>query len=70
MNFRTYINTLRVKVARTRLAGSAEYSNQTIQSVAESVGFRSPSNFVIAFKRVMRITPSAYQKLVRQNSEK
>ena len=70
MNFRTYINTLRVKVARTRLAGSAEYSNQTIQSVAESVGFRSPSNFVIAFKRVMGITPSAYQKLVRQNSEK
>ena len=69
MNFRTFINTLRVKVARARLAGASGYSNQTIQSVGESVGFRSASNFVIAFKKVMGITPSAYQKLARQNSE-
>lgn len=69
MNFRTYVNTLRVKVARPRLAGAAGYSNQTVQSIAESVGFRSASNFVIAFKKVMGITPSAYQKLVRQDSE-
>ena len=40
-----------------------EYSNHTIQAVSESVGFKSTSNFVIAFKKVMGVTPSAYQKL-------
>lgn len=67
MNFRTYINSLRVKIARVRLTNSAEYSNRTIQAVSESVGFKSTSNFVIAFKKVMGVTPSAYQKLASEN---
>lgn len=67
MNFRSYINSLRVKIARVRLTSSAEYSNRTIQAVSESVGFKSTSNFVIAFKKVMGVTPSAYQKLAYQN---
>lgn len=68
MNFRTFINSLRIKIARVRLTESEEYSNQTIQSISESVGFKSTSNFVIAFKKVMGITPSAYQKLARSES--
>lgn len=67
MNFRTFINSLRVKVARSRLAGSGEYANLTIQAVSESVGFKSTSNFVLAFKKVMGITPSAYQKLAKNS---
>ncbi len=63
MNFRSFINSLCIKVARVRLTGTGEYSNKTIQSVSESVGFRSTSNFVIAFKKIMGVTPSAYQKL-------
>lgn len=68
MNFRTYINSLRIKIARFRLTNSSEYSNQTIQAVSESVGFKSTSNFVIAFKKVMGVTPSAYQKLASDDS--
>ncbi len=67
MNFRTFINSLRIKVARTRLAGNCEYENMTIQAISESVGFRSTSNFVLAFKKVMGITPSAYQKLAKNS---
>jgi len=67
MNFRSFINSLRIKVARVRLTGTGEYSNKTIQSVSESVGFKSTSNFVIAFKKIMGVTPSAYQKLAGQN---
>jgi len=67
MNFRSFINSLRIKVARVRLTGSGEYCNKTIQTVSESVGFRSTSNFVIAFKKAMGVTPSAYQKLAGEN---
>lgn len=67
MNFRTFINSLRIKVARSRLAGNGEYANMTIQAISESVGFRSTSNFVLAFKKVMGITPSAYQKLAKNS---
>ena len=67
MNFRTFINSLRIKIARVRLTNSVEYSNHTIQAVSESVGFKSTSNFVIAFKKVMGVTPSAYQKLARHD---
>lgn len=67
MNFRTFINSLRIKIARVRLTNSVEYSNHTIQAVSESVGFKSTSNFVIAFKKVMGVTPSAYQKLACQD---
>lgn len=68
MNFRTFINSLRIKIARIRLTESEQYSNRTIQAVSESVGFKSTSNFVIAFKKVMGITPSAYQKLALQKN--
>lgn len=68
MNFRTFINSLRIKIARVRLTNSSEYSNCTIQAVSESVGFKSTSNFIIAFKKVMGVTPSAYQKLASDDS--
>ncbi|MDE6391706.1 MAG: helix-turn-helix domain-containing protein [Muribaculaceae bacterium] len=67
MNFRSFINSLRIKVARSRLAGNGEYASMTIQAISESVGFRSTSNFVLAFKKVMGITPSAYQKLAKNS---
>ena len=63
MNFRMFINSLRVRVARSRLLDQGEYAGMTIQAISESVGFRSTSNFVIAFRKIMGITPSAYRKL-------
>lgn len=67
-NFRTYINEYRIKLARKRLMDMEEYGNYTIQGIAESVGYKSSTNFIIAFKKVTGITPSLYQKMVKENS--
>lgn len=67
MNFRMFINSLRVRVARSRLSGKGEYAGMTIQAISESVGFKSTSNFVIAFRKIMGITPSAYRKLANNS---
>ena len=62
-NFRTYLNRFRINEARRRLAVDPEYKGLTIQSIGESVGFRSVANFNIAFKKLTGMTPSAFQKM-------
>lgn len=63
MNFRSYVNQRRVKVAMRRLADDTAYGNISIQGIAEGVGFKSQTNFIQAFKKVTGITPSIYRKL-------
>lgn len=63
-NFRAFINAYRIKEALTRFNdNSGEYRKMTIKAVAESVGFRSTSNFISAFKKETGLTPSMYLKL-------
>lgn len=64
-NFRTFINEYRIKEAQLRLMNTAEYSHYTIQAIAESVGYKSSTNFIAAFKSITGITPSIYQKLAK-----
>jgi AraC-like DNA-binding protein len=68
-NFRTYINEYRVKEARKRLM-EEKYGNYTIQGIAESVGYKSSTNFILAFKKTTGITPSLYQKLVKTDKSR
>ncbi len=68
-NFRTYINEYRVKEARKRLM-EEKYGNYTIQGIAESVGYKSSTNFILAFKKATGITPSLYQKLVKTDKNR
>lgn len=63
-NFRTFINEYRVKEARKRLM-EEKYTNYTIQSISESVGYKSCTNFILAFKKVTGMTPSLYQKIAK-----
>lgn len=69
-NFRSYINRFRIREARNRLTNDARYEHLTIQSIGESVGFRSVSNFNIAFKRMTGMTPSLYQKMTLEEKKK
>lgn len=62
-NFRSFINEYRVKEAERRLLDKDTYGNYTIQGIAESVGIKSKSTFVAAFKKVTGLTPSIYIKL-------
>ena len=41
------------------------YGNYTIKAIAESVGYKSPTNFISAFKNITGITPSVYQKIAK-----
>lgn len=64
-NFRTYINTLRIVKARERLTDHKNFGHLTIQSISESVGFRSSSNFITTFRKVTGLTPSVYVKMAK-----
>ncbi len=64
-NFRTILNEYRIKEAMKRMKDIATYGNYSIQGISESVGFKSASNFIAAFKKMTGMTPSLYQKLSR-----
>ena len=54
----TFIETLRLNEARRRLSAGA----LSIESVAESVGFKGADSFRRAFERRFRVTPSGYRR--------
>ncbi len=67
-NFSVLLNEYRIKEACRRLINSEEYGNYTIEGIANSVGYKSRSNFTTIFKENVGLTPSAFQKL-SQNGE-
>lgn len=68
-NFRNFINEYRIKEAELRLLDTETYGNYTIQWIAESVGIKSKSTFVAAFKKVTGLTPSVYIKLSKEKDK-
>lgn len=62
-NFSSMLSEYRIKEACRRLTDQENYSSYTIEAVAESVGFKSRSNFVNTFKRITGITPSQFQRM-------
>lgn len=68
-NFRALVNGYRIREARRRLTSDSGFADLTIQSVGESVGFRSASNFINAFKKVTGMTPSLYQRMAKEKGE-
>ena len=62
-NFRSLLNEYRIKEAMRRMKDNNTYGNYSIQGISESVGFKSASNFIAAFKKMTGMTPSLYQKL-------
>lgn len=64
-NFRGMLNKYRIREAQRRLSDADRYGGYTIQSIANSVGYKSYTNFVDIFKKQTGITPSIYQKNAR-----
>ncbi len=65
-NFNVLLNEYRVKEACHRLMDAEKYGGYTIEAIANSVGFKSRSNFAAVFRDIVGITPSAFQKLTRE----
>lgn len=66
-NFRTFINEYRIRESQLRLLNTAEYGNYTIKAIAESVGYKSHTNFIVIFRKITGITPSMYQSIAKED---
>lgn len=62
-NFRTFLNSYRVKKAMMRMNDSKNYGHYTIRAIAESVGYKSQANFINVFTKITGIKPSVFQKM-------
>ena len=58
-NFNSYVNKKRVLYAKFQLE-EGNYSNLTIEGIANESGFRSKSTFNSAFKKELKCTPSEF----------
>lgn len=68
-NFGTFVADLRVRRACAMLTDPDTARRQTIEAIAEGVGFRSRTYFVTVFKRVTGLTPTEYQRAAKAQSE-
>ncbi|MCG6187530.1 helix-turn-helix domain-containing protein [Maribellus maritimus] len=66
--FKTIVNKYRIDEAR-RLLGSSEYTNYSIEGIAEEVGYKSRSTFYQSFKQITGLTPTQYIENVRLLSD-
>lgn len=65
-NFRTLLSKYRIQEAEHLLKDAEIYTSQTIQSIAESVGYKSSWSFTQHFKEITGMTPSIYIRLLKE----
>ena len=63
VSFSTLLGNSRVKLVCRRISEGNTYDNLTIEGIANSVGFKSRTAFINAFKREVGLTPSQYIKM-------
>lgn len=63
ITFSTLLGNARVRLVCKRISEGTDYSHLTIEGVANSVGFKSRTAFINAFKREVGLTPSQYIKM-------
>lgn len=68
-NFRALLNEYRIKEACIRLSDTGSYGHFTIETIAETLGFNSRSNFIMTFKKITGLTPSQFQKISMENKQ-
>ena len=61
-NFRTLLTEYRIREACRMLTDTKNFGMLTISAVAEEVGYKAQSSFVLAFRKVIGMTPSEYKK--------
>lgn len=68
-NFKTLLTRYRINEACRRLNDQQHYGHLTISAIAESVGFKSRTNFAALFKQTTGLTPSQYLAQARQQAD-
>lgn len=63
MSFSSLLGSSRVKLVCRRIGEGSFYENLTVEGIANSVGFKSRTAFINAFKREVGLTPSQYIKM-------
>ena len=66
--FRDLLNQYRVREACKRLSDEEHYGGLTIEAISQSVGYRSRTSLVTAFKKETGLTPSDYQRIARNET--
>ena len=68
-NFNALLNEHRIREACRRLKDFGKFGQFTIEAIALGLGFKSRTNFVNNFKRIVGLSPSEYQKLARRDEK-
>lgn len=66
INFKTLLNSYRIREACRRFEDSGRYSGMTIEAVGQSVGFLSRKNFGVAFRKETGLSPSAFVRIHKE----
>ena len=61
-NFNQFVNSYRIDFALALLENGIYLQNHTVESIALKSGFNSPQAFYQNFKKIKKVTPSAYLK--------
>ena len=62
-NFNTFVNKYRINEACRRIADREHYGNYTLDAISKSVGFRSRTTFLKAFKTFTGLSPSEFLRM-------
>ncbi|MGM9859651.1 MAG: helix-turn-helix domain-containing protein [Muribaculaceae bacterium] len=65
-NFNALINGYRVREACRRMGDPQQWGNLTIEGIGQSVGFKSRSTFISAFKANTGLTPTEYLRIASE----
>lgn len=66
--FRDLLNQYRVREACNRLSDIENYGTYTIEAISQSVGYKSRTSLISAFKKETGLTPSDYQRIARNGN--
>ncbi len=66
-NFHSLLNSHRINEARRRLLDVKNYGGMTIEAIAESLGYKSRSNFSKNFKKYTGLNPKEYVIFAQHN---
>lgn len=61
-SFSNLLNKYRIKEACKRIEDKEHYSGYTLEAIGNSVGFKSRSSFIAAFKQITGLTPLDFQR--------
>lgn len=68
-NFNNFLNKFRIKEACRRLTDDEHYGNYTIDTISNSLGFKSRTTLATSFKKIVGLTPSQYRAIAKEKEK-